>query len=285
MDQKWKRRSRKLARQIFWQSNDKNSYKCPDCGRGHDEVRRFEVHHKNGTATDNSISNLVGLCRVCHKIREGKKPSLESVRNLRNSLGSDDTSSIISSPSQTNHRIRDIKYVRKQMNLENEQQVIHRLESLNGRCESCRRATDGMSLFVNDGGLLLCPQCNDEYSFDKTKCSYLSDEEIAEARSLGLNKNQDIKQVESGSELKRGDTIIIISNNCRDFERIFIIETHSESVRYCKNPLNETAERDLKVQHLSDYYKPFDRSILELIEDGRIFKQHNFAEYLDEVGL
>ncbi len=79
-----KDRSRNLARDRFWEEHDKESYRCPGCGRGIDETDYpVEVHHKNGEPFDNSKENLVGLCRLCHMLREGKKPSVEQIRELR----------------------------------------------------------------------------------------------------------------------------------------------------------------------------------------------------------
>jgi 5-methylcytosine-specific restriction endonuclease McrA len=50
----------------FWKHHDKEDYKCPHCGRGIDEVKQFQVHHKNEHPSDGSIQNLVALCRDCH---------------------------------------------------------------------------------------------------------------------------------------------------------------------------------------------------------------------------
>lgn len=82
----YKQRSRNLARSRFWDNHDHDSYECPDCGRGLDEIRSdtFEVHHKDGDAYNNSMENLVALCRPCHNIREGKKPSLNEIKHLLN---------------------------------------------------------------------------------------------------------------------------------------------------------------------------------------------------------
>lgn len=81
---KQKNYSRKLARDLFWNEHDKTVYRCPDCARGESEIAgSFEVHHKNGEPFDNRPENHVGLCGLCHKLREDKKPSLREIRNLR----------------------------------------------------------------------------------------------------------------------------------------------------------------------------------------------------------
>jgi len=77
-------RSRKLARQRYWDEHDKETYECPDCGRGRGEiVGEFQVHHKSRNPHDNRLEQLVGLCGYCHRLREGKKPSLKRLRGLR----------------------------------------------------------------------------------------------------------------------------------------------------------------------------------------------------------
>lgn len=87
---KFKTRSRKLARQSYWERYDRGSYQCPDCGRGESEIPgRFEVHHQNGEPMDNRPENHVALCRLCHNLREGKKPSIEQIRHLRSQATTD----------------------------------------------------------------------------------------------------------------------------------------------------------------------------------------------------
>ncbi|AFH21991.1 putative HNH endonuclease [environmental Halophage eHP-14] len=77
-------RSRKLARERYWDKHDKETYKCPDCGRGQGEiVGEFQVHHKSRNPHDNRLERLIGLCGYCHRLREGKKPSLQRLRKLR----------------------------------------------------------------------------------------------------------------------------------------------------------------------------------------------------------
>lgn len=90
MKQKWKARSRKLARQMFWEEHNRERYECPDCGRREtDLLNTFEVHHKDEQSMNNQPENHIALCRPCHNLREGKKPSIKEIRNLRNSLRCD----------------------------------------------------------------------------------------------------------------------------------------------------------------------------------------------------
>jgi len=83
--------ARDRARRAYWADLDRDSYRCPDCGRSSHELRTgFEVHHKDGNAENNDISNLVGLCRPCHNIREEKKPSLNEIKLMRDQLAGSD---------------------------------------------------------------------------------------------------------------------------------------------------------------------------------------------------
>lgn len=78
-------RSRRLARERYWQQHSKAEYECPDCGRGQEQVvDEFQVHHKSGDPHDNRIEQLVGLCGFCHRLREDKKPSLKRIEQFRN---------------------------------------------------------------------------------------------------------------------------------------------------------------------------------------------------------
>ena len=90
-----KQRSRKIAREQFWEKHDRDNYKCPDCGRTETESTYinsmesafgFEVHHKNGKPMDNRPENQIALCRLCHNLREGKKPSRKDIKSLRQSM-------------------------------------------------------------------------------------------------------------------------------------------------------------------------------------------------------
>lgn len=57
---------RETHREKFWDSHQKDEYECPSCDKGIDEVRLFEVHHKDGDVTNGDDENLVALCRECH---------------------------------------------------------------------------------------------------------------------------------------------------------------------------------------------------------------------------
>lgn len=79
-----KNKSRSIARSLYWDKHDRDSYKCPDCSRTESEIPgTIEVHHINGEPHDNRPENHVGLCRLCHMLREGKKPSLNEIESLR----------------------------------------------------------------------------------------------------------------------------------------------------------------------------------------------------------
>lgn len=57
---------RQEARKLFWSEHDRETYTCPECGRGIEEVTQFQVHHKDENRRNNDLDNLVGLCRRCH---------------------------------------------------------------------------------------------------------------------------------------------------------------------------------------------------------------------------
>jgi len=86
-----KNMSRKVAREVYWDEHDRELYECPDCGRTEGEFPgTFEVHHVRGNPMDNRVENLVGLCRLCHPLREGKKPSIDHIESLREGYRSTD---------------------------------------------------------------------------------------------------------------------------------------------------------------------------------------------------
>ena len=67
------RETRREHRQWYWNEHDKQSYTCPDCGRGIEDVDRFEVHHIDEDPFNGDPENLIALCRGCHFARHGRE--------------------------------------------------------------------------------------------------------------------------------------------------------------------------------------------------------------------
>lgn len=78
---------RHKARKRYWSEYDKDGYECPDCGRRVSDLRTgFEVHHIDGDVENSELDNLIGLCRPCHNLREGKKPSVNEISLMRDQI-------------------------------------------------------------------------------------------------------------------------------------------------------------------------------------------------------
>lgn len=73
----------------FWESRNREEYHCPKCGRGVDDIDRFEVHHIDRNPLNGHPLNLVALCRRCHYIIHGRTPpqSLEQWKSGFLSIG------------------------------------------------------------------------------------------------------------------------------------------------------------------------------------------------------
>lgn len=84
--------ARARHRNRYWSEYDIEEYRCPDCGRGRDEVRRFELHHKDGNPRNGARDNLIGVCQTCHHVRHGAvrwKINLEAWKAAFLALGDD----------------------------------------------------------------------------------------------------------------------------------------------------------------------------------------------------
>ena len=68
--------ARSKHRTYYWLVNDYWSYECPDCGRGHDRVYTFDVHHIDENPRNGDPENLIGLCRRCHAWRHAEEPTI-----------------------------------------------------------------------------------------------------------------------------------------------------------------------------------------------------------------
>jgi hypothetical protein len=57
-------KSRRQARQLYWDEYDRETYECPTCGVSD---ATFHVHHRNGDPLDNRLINLLAICAYCHR--------------------------------------------------------------------------------------------------------------------------------------------------------------------------------------------------------------------------
>lgn len=91
LSQKIKSEFRRKAREKYWGEYDRSTYSCADCGRQESELlEKMEVHHIDGNPSNNSLDNLVGLCQVCHNLREEKKPSIRKTSHLIKQFSGDE---------------------------------------------------------------------------------------------------------------------------------------------------------------------------------------------------
>lgn len=68
------KRTRTRHKNQYWSEREREEYECPHCGRGFEEVERFEVHHRDGNPLNGDSDNLVALCRECHYREHDREP-------------------------------------------------------------------------------------------------------------------------------------------------------------------------------------------------------------------
>jgi len=68
--------ARQDHRDWYWSLYDYDSYECPDCGRGLEDIQRFEVHHLDRDPLNGALWNLIGVCRRCHGWRHGDREDI-----------------------------------------------------------------------------------------------------------------------------------------------------------------------------------------------------------------
>jgi len=82
-----RRRRERIARSKhrtkYWKRHDKETYECPDCGRGVTEVDQLDVHHKDENPLNGAWSNLIGLCHRCHLARHGREYDPQSLEDWK----------------------------------------------------------------------------------------------------------------------------------------------------------------------------------------------------------
>jgi len=224
----FKNRSRKIARKRFWREYDKSEYQCPDCGRGVEEIRSqtFEVHHIDGDPYNNSMDNLVGLCRLCHNIREGKKPSLNEIKELRRQTSGETTNTVNGS---------DVEHLEPESKIEDYSEVeiaasylFHELEEYLIRSAKFAPSKSATLKFKNGEGIYL----NSGYHVEAEQTINCLKEKIgedfgAEETVERVNEALDCCDV---NPLKRGGWIgweqTMIGENCRDIRRVESFESY-----------------------------------------------------------
>jgi len=71
--------AREDHRSLYWHMHDYESYTCPDCGRGVDEVEGFDIHHIDRDPLNGALWNLIGVCRRCHGWRHGDRSDISGL--------------------------------------------------------------------------------------------------------------------------------------------------------------------------------------------------------------
>ena len=71
--------ARAYHREWYWDVHDQETYECPDCERGFEDVWRFDVHHIAGNPRNGAPENLLALCQRCHQWRHASGPSMSSL--------------------------------------------------------------------------------------------------------------------------------------------------------------------------------------------------------------
>jgi len=63
---------------------ERDNYLCVDCGKKSQVVHHIDESRKNGIKKmNNSLDNLVSLCRRCHMLRHGIGGNITNIKKLR----------------------------------------------------------------------------------------------------------------------------------------------------------------------------------------------------------
>lgn len=175
--------ARKAARETYWERHDRQSYECPDCGRREAQLRTdFQVHHRDGDSFNNESSNQIALCRPCHNLREGKKPSIQDICHLRDQVN---PGKEVSFNGSTVH-ICDI-------------------------CESELKTDDQWTMVPH---YILCHYCHGLYSWlNRGEHASISDDDLTRLREASITHNANRKWIYGLDDLSRDDRIVVVDSN------------------------------------------------------------------------
>lgn len=295
----FKNRSRSIAREQFWEKNNKETYQCPDCGRSEDQVvGSFEVHHINGEPLDNRPENQVGLCRLCHNLREEKKPSIESIEKLREADReplAGETGKMI----KKYWKMREDHMKAGPARFEGEN-LSERLEDVEAVCDLCANTFSGNLLthhdIIKSEGVLFCPACDNAYnwldvpadidsSIDK---SYLSPDDIGRARDLAVRTKSGVSSVDSLQDLNAGDAVLFNDRSEMSeaiLELYRVLDVGPRGIFYCETGEIETGDELVEGTELrlDDTPPNSDHTLLEMIRWGYLYKRESdwWEEWLE----
>jgi len=267
----FKNKSRKIARDVFWGENNRDTYQCPDCGRNEEEIPNgFEVHHKNGKPMDNRPSNLIGLCRLCHNVREEKKPSLEDIQHLRdNTEGSEEPSA--SADTDTVRLIYELS-----QDTQKKDTIYALLSGREAYCDFCDHKNDADSFKLRSGHLF-CNMCGYIYDWSENLQQWLSKEDFNELVELSIKEEDDRQKVKSVKHLQRGSVIQVAeeegSLEVTDEAALIIADADASGICYSVGGdiSNGIVDRSHK---LTDEFANTGSSILKLMDEGRLIQMH-----------
>ena len=223
--------SRKEAREAYWKRHDRLSYECPDCGRIESQLRtEFQVHHRDGDPSNNDPSNQVGLCRPCHNLREGKKPSIRDICHLRNQANPGKDSSFDASTVHT--------------------------------CDICGSDLKTDSQCHKVPHYILCRYCHGIYSWLKRgEQASIPDHDLTHLRKASITHEANRKWIYGLDDLSRDDRIVVVDSNMVPQMGYWVHSITDDGFSYAnpKKAADEVSEKGvptLCVQKLHDRPKP-----------------------------
>lgn len=254
--------SRQEARRAYWKRHDRKSYQCPDCGRIESQLRtEFQVHHRDGDPSNNDPSNQVALCRPCHNLREGKKPSIRDIRHLRNQINPDELSPSVSEAEEPR------------------------------KCDICKR-THEYDFQTHGAYFDLCSLCNDTFEWAISgKKPHISREEIHRLRNLWIDMHPDAAVITDLTQLSRGDRIAVTDSNYVVEDEFWVYSVSREGFMYANydevpDEITNTGTPNLHVQRVDE--SPPARSIrtkFQTFLDNERAVRYNTESFEEDVNL
>lgn len=223
--------ARKAARETYWERHDRQSYECPDCGRREAQLRTdFQVHHRDGDSFNNESSNQIALCRPCHNLREGKKPSIQDIQHLRNQIN----------PEKATSSKRSTDYT----------------------CDICESVLKADNEWWKVPNFILCQYCHGLYDWSRRgEHASISTDDLTRLRKASITHNPNREWILELDDLSRGDRIAVVDSNMVPKMTYWVSSIAGLGFTYTRlnNSLDYVDKRgvsNLSVQKLQDRPKP-----------------------------